>query len=560
MIPSAPANAHTTAIFTTPQLDRLRRYGTPHDVAAGDVLYKPGDVSYDMILVETGVAEIVKGGDSDAPKVVIATEGPGGLLGEMSLLSRQAVYLTARMATAGRIHRVDPVSLRRVMAEDAELSEILLQTFMARREELKASAAQSLVIVGHERSSASLALKTYAARLQLPHEWVDADSDEGRTLLLAIRFADGDLPVAITSTGPLPRATPGLLAQMLGLSYRPGDGATEVDLVVVGAGPGGLAAAVYGASEGLSTALLDSVGPGGQAAASSRIENYLGFPNGLSGGDLIGRAQTQALKFGTRIYSPCEVVGVRSADNAHQITLADGTTIRARAVIAATGARYRTLPLDRWSDFEGAGIYYAATEIETRRLAGLPVTVVGGANSAGQAAIFLASKGCKVEIVVRGADISAGMSSYLVDRIVADPDITIHTGTQITALHGDTFLTALDLTGSSGETAEYESAALFCFIGAVPASEWLGDVARDGDGFVYTDASVPTDALGPAWDANGRRPLPFETNIPGIFAVGDLRHGSMKRVAAAVGEGASAVASAHAALAADLLRIDRKER
>jgi len=560
MVPSAPANAHTTAIFTTPQLDRLRRYGTPHDVAVGDVLYKPGDVSYDMILVETGVAEIVKGGESDAPEAVIATEGPGGLLGEMSLLSRQAVYLTARMATAGRIHRVDPVSLRRVMAEDAELSQILLQTFMARREELKASAAQSLVVVGHERSSASLALKTYAARLQLPHEWVDADSDEGRTLLLANRFADGDLPVAITSTGPLPRATPGLLSQMLGLSYRPVDGATEVDLVVVGAGPGGLAAAVYGASEGLSTALLDSVGPGGQAAASSRIENYLGFPNGLSGGDLIGRAQTQALKFGTRIYSPCEVVSVQSADNAHQITLADGTTIRARAVIAATGARYRTLPLDRWSDFEGAGIYYAATEIETRRLAGLPVTVVGGANSAGQAAIFLASKGCKVEIVVRGADISAGMSSYLVDRIVADSDITIHTGTQITALHGDTFLTALDLTGSSGETAEYESAALFCFIGAVPASEWLGDVARDGDGFVYTDASVPTDALGPAWDANGRRPLPFETNIPGIFVVGDLRHGSMKRVAAAVGEGASAVASTHAALAADLLRIDRKER
>jgi len=555
MLPSEQVPTHTSAHFTPVQLQRLQRYGTASDALQGEILYRPGDPTYDMILLESGSAEVVKDGDDGA--TVIATEAAGGFLGEMGLLSRQAVYLTGRMTSAGRIRRIDPVSLRRLMAEDAELSEILLTTFMARREELKASAALSLVLVGVERSAASLALKTFAARLQLPHRWLDADADDAAQVMAANGASRDELPVAVTSTGVLLRATPGTLSERLGLSFRLGQGSDEVDLVVVGAGPGGLAAAVYGASEGLNTALLDAVGPGGQAAASSRIENYLGFPNGLSGGDLIARAQIQALKFGASIYSPCEVTGIDSDGEFHTVALADGSIIRARAVIAATGARYRTLPLPRWADFEGAGIYYAATEIETRRLAGLPATVVGGANSAGQAAIFLASKGCAVEIVIRGADISAGMSSYLVDRIAADPMITVHTSTRVTALHGASFLTHLDFTDGSGAAVTHPAAALFCFIGAIPASEWLGEVARDSSGFVLTDSSIPDDSLSEAWEAANRRPLPFETSIPRIFAVGDLRHGSMKRVAAAVGEGASAVASTHAAIAAE--RITDKD-
>lgn len=537
---------HTSAVFTAAQLVRLHSYGTAQDVEAGTVLYRPGDSAYDMVVVELGAAEVVRLNDDGSTAEVIAAEGPGGILGEMSLLSRQAAFLTGRMAKTGRIYRVSPTELRRLMTQDAELSEILLTTFMARREELKASAAMSLEIVGEENSSASLALRTYAARLQLPHRWLDADSPEAERAMEAGKHSRADLPITLTSTGAIRNATPGLLAERLGLSYRVAEAGNEVDLVVVGAGPGGLAAAVYGASEGLTTVLLDSVGPGGQAAASSRIENYLGFPNGLSGGELIRRAQIQALKFGVSIYSPCRIASVSSNDGVHRVVLADGEVILARAVIAATGARYRTLPLARWADFEGAGIYYAATELETRRLAGLPATVIGGANSAGQAAIFLASKNCSVELVIRGADIRAGMSSYLVDRILAEPKITVHTSTRVTGLSGESFLSGLELTDSSGTSSTLAAAALFCFIGAVPASEWLTGVAVDDAGFILTDSSLPSTAR----TDFTRPPLPFETSVAGIFAVGDVRHGSMKRVAAAVGEGASAVASTHQALAA----------
>lgn len=537
---------HTSAIFTEPQRERLRRYGVPQSAAAGEILYRVGDVSYDLILIDEGAAEIVREGRAGTEEKIVAHEDAGGILGEMGLLSGQAVYLTARMAEEGHIHRISPTELRRLMADDAELSEMLLRTFIARRNELRASAASSLEIIGDERRADSLSLRTYAARMQLPHEWVDVSSEVFGELADALRFTHDDLPVVVVNGDVITRATTGILADRLGLSYRPTS--READLVVVGAGPAGLAAAVYGASEGLQTVLLDSVGPGGQAATSSRIENYLGFPNGLSGGDLTGLAHIQALKFGTNVYSPCEVKSLSRTPGGHVVELGDGTVLNARAVIVATGARYRNLPLQRWADFEGAGIYYAATEIETRRVTGMPVTVIGGANSAGQAAIFLASKNCRVTLVIRGHDINAGMSSYLVERILSDPLITVSTGTQVTALHGEDYLTGLTLTTATGET-RIDSAALFCFIGAVPASDWLHDVALDDRGFILTDADIPHDRLDGVWHTRDTRPLPFETNVPALFAVGDVRHGSMKRVAAAVGEGASAVASTHAALA-----------
>jgi thioredoxin reductase (NADPH) len=334
--------------------------------------------------------------------------------------------------------------------------------------------------------------------------------------------------------------------------------------VVVGAGPAGLAAAVYGASEGLSTVLLDAVATGGQAATSARIENFLGFPFGVSGGDLAARAAVQALKFGTRLLSPCRVSTVREGPDGLVLELTDGAQITTRAVVVATGAEYRRLPLERWDELTGSGIYYAATDLEARSVTGQPVVVVGGANSAGQAALRLARDASAVTLVVRGADLRASMSAYLVDRIEADVRITVRTSTQVTALHGAPRLGAVTLQGRGDFSDEQptDCAGLFCFIGAVPATSWLTEVALDADGFVRTDLALSAADLDERWTDDPHGPLPFETSIPGIFAAGDVRSGSVKRVAAAVGEGASAVRAVHLALARDAhrapLELDRR--
>jgi thioredoxin reductase (NADPH) len=314
--------------------------------------------------------------------------------------------------------------------------------------------------------------------------------------------------------------------------------------VVIGGGPAGLAAAIYGASEGLSTVLLDAVAPGGQAAATSRIENFLGFPFGVSGGDLIGQASLQALKFGVRVYAPCEAVDLRSVGDHLDITLTDGRVIRARTAIVTSGAAYRTLDLDRWNDFEGTGIFYAATPLELRQVRESPVVVVGGANSAGQASLFLAANGCPVHLVVRGTDLGSRMSSYLVDRLMEDSRIDVHTRSQVVGLDGESTLERVRI----DPVGDVAARGLFCFIGAEPATSWLADLDRDADGFLRTGTDVSVQSL-ERWQDLGREPLPFETSIPRVFAAGDVRRGSMKRVAAAVGEGSSAVASVHRALA-----------
>jgi thioredoxin reductase (NADPH) len=397
-------------------------------------------------------------------------------------------------------------------------------------------------------SASTLALRTYAARQELPHLWFDSDLATGRAVMTAAALEAADLPAVLASGQALSRATPGELADLLGLSYhRSAD--KPVDLTVIGAGPAGLAAAVYGASEGLATVLLDSVGTGGQAAASSRIENYLGFPSGLSGGELAARATVQALKFGAQLSSPCRVVQLDTTGAQLRIVLSDGTDITTRAVVIATGAQYRGLPLERWPDFEGAGIYYAATALEVSACAGQPVTVVGGANSAGQAALYLAGRGSEVTLAVRGGDLSAGMSSYLVDRLLVHPKVTVRTGTEVTRLDGESVLQEITLTErGSGERTTQPCTGLFCFIGAEPTTAWLQGVAVDEDGFIRTDVQLEAGDLGATWRSLGRPPLPFETSVPAVFAAGDVRHGSMKRVAAAVGEGASAIRSVHQAI------------
>jgi thioredoxin reductase (NADPH) len=537
------------AQLTEQQLGRLRAYGRPDDLEVGDTLFATGDASYDLIVVESGAVELTREATPGSPETPVIRFGAGGFVGELGLLTGQTTFLTGRMVEAGRVHRISPEQFRRLLVEDAELSDLLLREFVARRQRLNAGpAAQGLEIVGSDLDSGALALRAYAARRNLPHVWLDADSVEGRSLMRAASLQAGDLPAVLTSTRTLVRATPGELAQHLGLAQRPASGA-PTDLTIIGAGPAGLAAAVYGASEGLDTLVLDAVAAGGQAAASARIENYLGFPSGISGEELAQRAVVQALKFGARLSTPCEVVSLEIDGERLTAILADGTAVPSRAVVIATGARYRALPLESWEQFVGAGIHYAATELEVHGCVGRPVTVVGGANSSGQAALTLAASGSHVTLAIRGPDLAAGMSQYLVDRIAADPRIDVRLSTEVTRLKGERALEQVTLTNrATGEEESRRCAGLFCFIGADPSAAWLTGISVDTDGFIRTDVSLSRDDLGHAWSALGRTPLPFETNVPGVFAAGDVRHGSVKRVAAAVGEGASVVRSVHLAI------------
>ncbi len=531
------------------QLARLRAYGIPDALEVGEAAFAAGDPSYDLIVIEEGAIEVVRPPTANAPEASLIRFGPGALVGELGLLTGQTAYLTARVVERARVHRIPPPQLRRLMAQDSELSDLLLRAFLARRRRLSAGpGARVLQILGSEFDSAALALRTYAARRTLAHVWLDADSVEGGSLMRAASLSTNDLPAAITPDRTLRRATPGSLALYLGLTYRPAS-EEPADLAVIGAGPAGLAAAVYGASEGLRTILLDTIAPGGQAASSARIENYLGFPTGLSGGQLAENAVAQAMKFGAQISTPCEVAALDTDSERLAAVLTDGTRVSAKAVVIATGASYRKLPLEDWEKFEAAGIYYAATELEARGCAGEPVTVIGGANSAGQAALFLASSERMVTLAVRGPDLAARMSQYLVNRILVDPRIDVRVGTEVTRLEGDEALERITLTQRPTHNEETRDCrGLFCFIGAEPATGWLARVALDRSGFIRTDAQLAQNDLDGTWTALGRSPLPFETSVPAVFAAGDVRNGSMKRVAAAVGEGASAVSSVHRAI------------
>jgi thioredoxin reductase (NADPH) len=548
-VASPDRRVSVTRQLTPAQFTRLAAYGVQQDVCTADVVFAVGDADCDLIAVESGWIELLSPATHDEAETRVALYGPGGFVGELNLLTGQVASLTARVVEPGRIYRISPVQFRRVMADDPEVSDVLLQTFRGRRDLLRAGAgARGIEILGSGESAASLALRTYAARQRLPHVWLDVDGPTGRLAAESMSLTAADLPVVITPGATLRRATPTQLAQLLGLSYRHSSG-NPVQLTVIGSGPAGLAAAVYGASEGLHTIVLDAIGIGGQAAASSRIENYPGFPSGISGADLTQKTALQALKFGAELSSPSQVVNLDTRGEELRVILADGTEIDTRAVLIATGARYCTLPLPRWSDFEGAGIYYAATDLEVRACNDQPVTVVGGANSAAQAALYLAARASHVTLAVRSSHLSAGMSTYLISRLVSDPRITIALSTEVTVLAGTASLDRVTLTNTAtGDTIEQPCQGLFCFIGAEPATTWLTEVALDTAGFIPTDVQLDPTSLGATWTALGRNPLPFETNVPGVFAAGDVRVASLKRVASAIGEGASAVRFVHTAI------------
>jgi len=528
------------------ELAALGQLGVRRLIAAGQYLYREGDPSYDFYVVLSGAVEIVV--NSEGREHVIAHHGPGRFLGELNLLTGQRVFVSARVAEPGEVIAVPRDALRRLIAIDARLSDKILAAFLARRAMLMSGAASAIRVIGSRFSPESGRVREFLVRSRIPHEWLDPDADiEVERLLREFDIATADLPVVIATGTVLRRPTPDALADYLGLTI----GSLPdrcFDLIVVGAGPAGLAATMYGASEGLRTLALEMVAVGGQAGSSSRIENYLGFPTGISGGDLTQRASVQAQKFGALLSSPRAAVSLQEKAGHLVLRLSDGTDVAGLAVIVATGARYRRLDAARLAEFESRGVYYAATEMEARLCAGSPVVIAGGGNSAGQAALFLADAGSAVTIVIRGPDLGTNMSRYLVDRIEADKRIMIRRSTEIVALEGDQTLTGVRVSSSDG-VETLACGALFSFIGAEPASEWLSSFAAlDDRGFVLTDRSLGREHLD-GWQALGRPPLPFETSHPGLFAAGDVRSGSTKRVAAAVGEGSAAVRSVHAYLA-----------
>lgn len=537
---------------STPTLEEadlaiLEPLGTRRSVEAGEYLYREGDTAYDFYVVISGLVEITVRADGEDRSIV--SQGAGRFLGELNLLSGTRVFVSARVAERGEVLVVPVEAFRRIIATQPQLSDKVLAIFMARRTDLLREAAVATRVIGSRYSPELLQIREFLTRNRVPHEWLDPDHDPlVDDLLRHFGVEPSELPVVVSSGTVLRRPSPGVLAEYLGLTL----GRLPercFDLVVVGGGPAGLAAAVYGASEGLRTLGLDMAAPGGQAGTSSRIENYFGFPTGVSGTDLIGRGLVQAEKFGAQLSAPCAAVALREEAGHLVIELSDGATVAGRAVIAATGARYRRLEVDRLSEFEGRGVYYAATDLEARLCAGDPVVVVGGGNSAGQAAVFLADQGSPVTVVIRGSELTANMSRYLVDRLQSHAGIAVLTQTQVVGLEGGETLSAVRVAGPPGDEA-ITCVALFSFIGADPLSAWLSThAALDSSGFVLTDRSLMPEHLHGPWDVLGRDPLPFETSHPGLFAVGDLRSGSTKRVAAAVGEGSAAVRSVHDHLA-----------
>ena len=542
-VDAAPAHSapDVLATLSPAHLLHLRGLGSREEVAVGDVLMSPGQAQGDFIVVESGEVEVAQEAVPGHERTVLARHGTGGFLGELDVLTGQSASLSARVVRSGAVIRLARPAFDRVMREDATLSEHILRAFIARRRALRTGAgSHSLEVLGSRWCARSLALRSWAARQQVAHAWLDVETDDGSALAAAVGAGPADLPVVVTAAHVVKNATPARLAALLGLAHRPHPGRVR-DVIVIGGGPAGLAVGVCAASEGLDTLLLDRAGVGGQAAASARIENYVGFPAGISGADLSRRTLTQAQKFGAAVSSPCAVRALRASDGRLLVSLADGGVEEARTVVIASGAAYRKLPVADLERYEESSVFYAATELEARTCAQAPVVVVGGANSAGQAAIFLAESDSPVTLVVRGGRVSHSMSRYLVGRIEAHPGITVRTGTRVTALHGARGLTAVTLTEADGTARTQEAKGLFSFIGATPASGFLAGVALDKDGFVRTDRDLPENGLTSPWGLLGRHPLPFETSIPGVFAVGDVRHGSVKRVAAAVGEGSAVV-------------------
>jgi thioredoxin reductase (NADPH) len=536
-------------VLTAAQLARLEAYGKRTRVEAGEILAQSNEREGRIFIVLSGSVEILRAGLSGEERVTV--HGPGEFTGEMSTLRGARSLVRARVKDAGEVLIIDHDNLRKLVQTDATLSELFMRAFILRRMGLIEASSSDVILMGSRHSADTLRLQQFLTRNGVPYHCVDIETDSSvEAMLERFHVTVDEVPIVVCRGDTvLKNPSNEQIAECLAMNPQIDD-TTVRDVLVIGAGPAGLAAAVYAASEGLDVLVLETTAPGGQAGSSSKIENYLGFPTGITGRALAGRALAQAQKFGADVAIANSAVRLRCDRRPFEIELANGHSVRGRAVIIATGAEYRHLTLSDLARFVGVGVYYAATFVESQLCVGEEVIVVGGGNSAGQAAVFLADSCRHVHIMVRSGGLSESMSRYLISRIMNAPNITLHVRTQLTSLEGSDRLERVTWhNATDGKDTTSDIRHVFSMTGAVPNTHWLqGCLPLDDRGFVRAGSDLrPEDLLATRW-ALPRTPYLMETGIPGIFAVGDVRSGSVKRVASAVGEGSISIQLVHRVL------------
>jgi thioredoxin reductase (NADPH) len=534
--------------LTPAQIARVAAHGRMRDVKPGEVLVEQGDSLVPFFVVVSGELEVVR--PSGATEILVTVHGPGQFTGEVSTLSGRRALFRTRATKSGEVIELDRQRMMALVQTDAELGEILMRAFILRRVELVAAGVGDVVLIGSTHSAGTLRLKEFLMRNGHPYAYIDLERDaEVQNLLDGFHIAASEIPVVICRGEVVLRnPTNRQVADCLGFNESI-DQTQLRDVVIIGAGPSGLAAAVYGASEGLDVLMLETSSPGGQAGSSSRIENYLGFPTGISGRDLAGRAYTQAEKFGAQMLI-AKGTRLTCDRKPYVVEVENGARIPARTIVIATGAEYRKPPLENLSRFEGVGVYYGATFLEAKLCTEEEVIVVGGGNSAGQAAVFLAETTSRVYLLVRSAGLAETMSRYLIRRIEETPTIVLRPHSEVVALEGGDHLESVRWRNrETGQTEEHKIRHVFVMTGAAPNIGWLdGCVVLDAKGFIKTGPALSPEDLSAAHWLPARRPYLLETSLPGVFAVGDVRGESIKRVASAVGEGSIAISFVHQVL------------
>jgi thioredoxin reductase (NADPH) len=537
-------------VLTSAQQARVLAHGQLRSVEQGEIVVELNEHITKVFVVVSGQLHILQ--VSNNQEHVVAICNPAMFTGELNVLSGRRGLVRIRAAEKSELIEIEREALQALVETDSELSDIFLRAFILRRLELIAREVGGIVLIGSSHLLDTLRIKEFLTRNYQPYSYIDLERDaDVQEMLDRFSLSIDDLPVLICrGTAVLRNPTNEEITGCLGFNEGI-DQAHVRDLVIVGAGPAGLAAAVYGASEGLDVLVLESSGPGGQAGASSKIENYLGFPTGISGHELAGRAYAQAQKFGAQMLIAKDAKGLACARRPYAVLIGDGQHVPARTVVIASGAQYRRLQLENLSKFEGAGVYYGATHLEAQLCGGEEVIVVGGGNSAGQAAVFLAQTTSRVYMLVRSDGLAKTMSRYLIRRIEETPNIELHTNTEVVALEGNDHLERVTWRNNqAGQTESHNIGHLFSMTGAVPNSAWLsGCVTCDQAGFIKTGLDLTTEDLAKAKWPLKRPPYLLETSLPGVFAVGDIRGGNLKRVASAVGEGSIAVSFVHQVLA-----------
>ena len=537
---SEQTNATAFPTLSEAELECVAEIGVPRSFRDGEVLFDVGTRDYPFYAVRSGEVVILEHSSGEPREV--AVHGPLNFTGDVNVLTGRPALVSAVARGATEVYEVPASRIRQLLNEIPDLSDKLLEAFQMRREMLEAAGFVGIRVIGATDSKETLALREFCYKNKVPHTFEDIEEESGRSALQAFGLGPEQAPVIACSRDFVARPTLAEFAACLGISREIPD--ERYDITIIGAGPAGLGAAVYGGSEGLKTLLLDRVGPGGQTGQSSKIENYLGFPAGLPGAELANRGYLQALKFGVEFRAPVSVLRVEQRDSGdHALELCNGQVIRSRAILVATGASYRRLPVEDCERFEGVGVYYAATSVEARVCRGATAIVVGGGNSAGQAAMYLAQRAKSVKVVLRGNDLGKRMSHYLCRRIEHTHNIEVLYDSVVESLHGEKRLAEVVVCNTrNGERRRFDCAGLFSFVGAQPHTEWLDEsFAKDEHGFLRTGAMIAAD---PRWRIP-RPPCELETTLPGVFAAGDVRSGTTKRCAFAAGDGALAVTCVH---------------